>query len=102
MDKIDLSNLMLETEKLKEEFDRNQDKIHKMKATGESGAGLVKIVINGTHDVLSTHLDDTIFEQKKNIIEELITAAANDAINKINQQTKSNITDFSKLFNLPK
>lgn len=100
MNKFDLSNFMLEAEKLKEHFEKSQEKARNTKVTGESGAGLVKVIMNGTYDVISTHLDDSILEQPKNIIEELITSAANDATRKVNDCNKNNMSMFSELFNM--
>ena len=102
MDKFDLSSLISATEKLKEELNETQEQASKKLATGESGAGMVKIVINGKHHVQSTHLEDATLQQDKKVIEDLITAAVNDAINKINQETKNNMPDLSKLLNLQK
>ncbi|NQY42971.1 MAG: YbaB/EbfC family nucleoid-associated protein [Legionellales bacterium] len=102
MDKFDLSSLISATEKLKEELNETQKKASKKTVTGESGAGMVKIVVNGTHHVQSTHLEKSILQQDKNVIEDLITAAINDAINKINQENKNSIPDLSSLLNLGK
>ncbi|OGO90115.1 MAG: nucleoid-associated protein, YbaB/EbfC family [Coxiella sp. RIFCSPHIGHO2_12_FULL_42_15] len=79
-------------------MDKAQQKLSKITAIGESGAGLVKIVINAKHDVLELKIADELLKESKEIIEDLIRAAINDANQKITKATQDNMMSLTSLF----
>ncbi len=94
----DLTQLMQEAEKLQKQFKETEESLKTMEIIGESGAGLVTITMNGSHDVKNTSLDDDVLKQSKEVIEGLITAAINDAVQRVDQQTKGKLSSLSSLF----
>lgn len=85
-----MGNLMKQAQKMQEKMQKAQEELALAEVTGESGAGMVKVVMNGRHDVKSVALDDSLMEEDKEIIEDLLAAAVNDAVRKVeeNQQEK--------------
>ncbi|KGK41750.1 nucleoid-associated protein [Nitrincola sp. A-D6] len=90
-----MGDIMKQAQKMQEEMQRAQQEIASAEVQGESGAGLVCIVMNGRHDVKSVSIDSSLMEEDKEILEDLIAAAVNDAVRKVeadSQQRMSQIT----------
>jgi DNA-binding YbaB/EbfC family protein len=83
-----MGNLMKQAQKMQEQLQQAQAKLADAEVTGESGAGLVKVTMNGRHDVKRVELDDSIMEEDKEMLEDLLAAAVNDAVRKIEQQNQ--------------
>lgn len=100
MDIKDIAKIMQDAKNLKEKFQQSKAELTAVKVTGVSGADDVTITINGAHQVLSTKISPELIEYPVNVIEELITGAINDAINKVNEHTKVTMNNLSDVFNL--
>ena len=87
-----MGNLMKQAQKMQAELQKAQEEIAKAEVTGESGAGLVKIVMNGRHDVRSVAIDDSLMEEDKEILEDLLAAAVNDAVRKVESNTQEKMS----------
>ena len=85
-----LGDLMKQAQEMQEKVQQMQDEIAKSEVTGESGAGMVTIVMTGRHDVRSVTLDPDLMKEDKELLEDLLAAAVNDAVKKVekNQQEK--------------
>ena len=70
-------------------------------AIGESGAGLIKITMNGRHDVKSVDIDASLMTEDKEILEDLIAAAINDAVRKIENHSKTEMGKVAGGMGLP-
>ena len=84
----DLNEIMKQAKQMQEQFQKAQQELLKTQTEGESGAGLVRVVMNGKHDVLSVCLDDALMNEDKAVIEDLMAAAVNDAVRKIEEKNK--------------
>lgn len=71
-----------------------------MEVTGESGAGMVKVTMNGSHEVRRVEIDDSVFEDKE-IAEDLIAAAFNDATRRVEVQSKEKLSQVTGGMQLP-
>ena len=91
-----LKGMMSQLEELQKQMAENQEKIQAHEVTGESGAGLVKVKMNGRHDVTRVELDDSVLSEEKSFLEDLLAAAVNDAVRKIEQYQKENMSDITK------
>ncbi|MCZ6854014.1 MAG: YbaB/EbfC family nucleoid-associated protein [Gammaproteobacteria bacterium] len=80
--------------KLREEMDA-------MEINGESGAGLVTVVMNGRHEVRRVKLDDGLLTEDKTVIEDLLAAACNDAVQKVAAAQKEKMTGMAQGLGLP-
>ncbi|WP_415911973.1 YbaB/EbfC family nucleoid-associated protein [Neptuniibacter sp. QD37_11] len=96
-----MGNLMKQAQKMQENLQRAQEQIALAEQTGESGAGLVKVVMNGRHDVKSINIDDSLMEEDKEILEDLIAAAVNDAVRKIESYTQEKMSEVTGGMGMP-
>ncbi len=85
-----MGNLMKQAQEMQEKIQRAQEELANAEVSGESGAGLVQIQMNGRHDVKRVNIDASLMQEDKEILEDLIAAAINDAVRKIetNNQEK--------------
>jgi DNA-binding YbaB/EbfC family protein len=96
-----MGNLMKQAQKMQEEMQKAQEEIANAEVTGESGAGLVSIVMNGRHDVKKVSIDDSLMEEEKEILEDLIAAAVNDAVRKIEHNTQERMSSLTAGMGMP-
>ncbi len=75
-----------------------QQEIEKISVEGESGAGAVKVIMKGNHKIVDIAIDPSAFEKDKKMLEDLLVAACNDAINKVEKEIKNKM---GSLMNLP-
>ena len=96
-----MGDLMKQAQKMQEELQKAQQEVARAEVTGESGAGLVKIVMNGRHDVKSIAIDDSLMEEDKEILEDLIAAAVNDAVRKVESNTQERMAKVTGGMGMP-
>ena len=90
-----MGDLMKQAQAMQEKMAKAQQDLAKAEVTGESGAGLVRITMNGRHDVRRVDIDASLMKEEKDVLEDLIAAAINDAVRKVeasNQQMMSALT----------
>jgi len=97
----DLNEIMKQAKLMQEQFQKAQEEQIKTKTEGESGAGLVRITMNGKHDVLNVSLDDALLGEDKAVIEDLLTAAVNDAVRKIEEKNKDSLSGMAGGMKMP-
>jgi len=97
----DLNEIMKQAKLMQEKFQKAQEEQLKTKTVGESGAGLVKVTMNGKHDVISVSLDDGLMSEDKAVIEDLFAAAVNDAVRKIEEKNKESLSGMAGGMNMP-
>ncbi|WP_293267987.1 YbaB/EbfC family nucleoid-associated protein [Neptunomonas sp.] len=90
-----MGNLMKQAQKMQEDLQKAQAEVANLEVNGESGAGLVKIVMNGRHDVKGVSIDDSLLEEDKDILEDLIAAAINDAVRKVETQSQEKMASVT-------
>ncbi len=96
-----MGNLMKQAQKMQEDLQKAQAEIANAEVNGESGAGLVKIVMTGRHDVKSVSIDDSLLEEDKDILEDLIAAAVNDAVRKVEASTQERMAKITGGMGMP-
>ena len=89
-----LGNLMKQAQQMQEE-------VAKLEVTGESGAGLVKVTINGAHNCRRVEIDPSLLEDDKEMLEDLVAAAFNDAARRIEETQKEKMASVSSGMQLP-
>ena len=97
----DLNELMKQAQQMQEQFKKAQQNLVNQIVEGQSGAGLVSIKINGRHDVVGISLDDSIMSEDKSFVEDLIAAAFNDAVRKLEDKSKETMGSMAGGFKLP-
>jgi len=96
-----LAGLMQQAQKMQEQMKQAQEDMAKMEVTGEAGAGMVKVVMTGRHEVRRIQIDPTLFKDDQEMTEDLVAAAFNDAVNKIAEKTQNQMSDMTGGLQLP-
>ena len=96
--KFNLGSLMKNAKKIQEMMQKAQEELARIRVTGESGAGLVKVVVTAQHEVLEINFADELLKESKEIIEDLIKAALNDANRKVLKITQEKMMSAGSLF----
>ena len=97
----DLNHLMQQARKMQEQLQKVQEEQAKQLVTGESGAGLVKITMNGQHDVKKVQLDPSLMTEDREVVEDLIAAAINATVRKIADNNKNSLAGRAAGMGLP-
>ena len=96
-----LGNLMKQAQAMQENMQKAQDEIAKMEITGESGGGLVKVTLTGKHEARRVEIDDSLVGEDKEMLEDLVAAAINDAAHKLEATTQERMSGMTDGLNLP-
>ena len=96
-----IDGLMKQAQKMQEKMQKMQQEVINTEVTGEAGAGLVQVRMNGQHDVLQVKVDASLLAEEKEMLEDLLGAACNDANRKIELMTKEKMGDIGSALNLP-
>ena len=96
-----MGNLMKQAQKMQAELQKAQEEAAKAEVNGESGAGMVKIVMNGRHDVKRVEIDDSLMEEDKEILEDLLAAAVNDAVRKVEAASQERMAKVTGGMGMP-
>ena len=97
----DLNELMKQAQKMQEQFKQAQEDLTNLVVEGQSGAGLVAIKLNGRYDVISVSIDDSALTEGKEFVEDLIGAAFNDAVRKLEDERGQAMNAMAGGFKLP-
>lgn len=97
----DIGGLMKQAQALQEKMAAIQEEAANTTVTGEAGAGLCRIEMNGRHEVRSVHLDPSLMQEDKAVIEDLIAAACNDAVRKASAAQQEKMAQMARNIGLP-
>jgi len=95
-----LGNLMKEAQKMQQRMQEAQQQLSQLVVTGESGGGMVTIKMNGRHDVTEVKIKPTLLDDGE-MLEDLVAAAINDAVRKIEKVSKEKISQLTAGLNIP-
>jgi len=95
-----LGNLMKQAQQMQENVQKMQEEIANTEVIGEAGAGLVKVTINGNHQASRIVIDESAWEDRE-MLEDLIVAAINDASRKINRMSEEKLGSLKAGLSLP-
>ncbi|MFO1436381.1 MAG: YbaB/EbfC family nucleoid-associated protein [Gammaproteobacteria bacterium] len=96
-----IGNLMKQAQQMQENLQRAQEQIAQMEVTGEAGAGMVKVVMTGRHDVKRVSIDPSLLQDDKSMLEDLLAAAVNDAVRRVEQVSKEKLSGLTAGMQLP-
>jgi len=96
-----LGNMMKQAQKMQEDMQKAQAEIANMESTGESGGGLVSVTINGAHECKRVNIDSSLLEDDKEMLEDLVAAAFNDASHKMAEASKDKMSGVTEGMSLP-
>lgn len=96
-----MAGLMKQAQEMQEKMARMQEELANAEVTGQSGAGLVSVVMTGRHDVKRLSIDDSLMSEEKDVLEDLVAAAFNDAVRKIEKNNQEKMAGMTQGMNLP-
>jgi len=97
----DFSDLVTQAKKMQEKMKETQDALKKIEVEGISGGNAIRIIMNGDGEIKKISLDNNLLKESKEIIEDLIIAAHNDAKSKLKKKTSEEISKITDGVNLP-
>lgn len=96
-----LGDIMKQAQAMQENMQKMQEELANKTVNGESGAGMVRVTMNGRHDVKAVNIDASLLSEEKTILEDLLAAAVNDAVRKVEQENKNMMGDLAGGFQMP-
>lgn len=96
----DLGNLMKEAQKMQQRMQEAQEQLKKLRVIGKAGGGMVMIEMAGDHVVEDVKIDATL-QEDFDMLKDLVKAAINDAVKKVEDESKKKITELTSKLNIP-
>lgn len=96
-----IGNLMKQAQRMQSEMQKAQERLAEEELTAEAGGGLVKVTMNGRHEVRRIEIDDSLLEDDKDMLEDLVAAAVNAAVQKVGERQAEQMSGLTAGLNLP-
>ena len=96
-----LGDMMKQAQQMQEKMARMQEELANMEVQGQAGAGMVSVTMTGRHDVRSVRIDDSLMQEDKEMLEDLLAAAVNDAVRKLEDANKEKLGGLTAGFQMP-
>ena len=96
-----LSGLMKQAQQMQENMKRLQEQLAAVEVEGQSGAGMVKVVMTCRYDVKRVTIDDSLLKDDKDMLEDLVAAAVNDAVRRVEATTQEKMSGMTAGLGLP-
>jgi DNA-binding YbaB/EbfC family protein len=98
--KGNLAGLMQQAQKMQQEMQRAQEELVSLEVTGQAGGGMVAVTLNGRHAARQVKIDPSLLDDVE-MLEDLLTAAINDAVNRVAEQTQERMSGLTQGMQLP-
>lgn len=96
-----MGGLMKQAQKMQENMQKVQEELANAEVVGESGAGMVKVTMTGRHDVKRVWIDPDLLGEDKEMLEDLLAAAVNDAVRRVESNNKARMSEMTANMGLP-
>ena len=96
-----IGNLMKQAQKMQEDMQKAQEEMANIEVTGQAGGGMVSVVMTCRHDVKRVSIDDSLLSDDKDMLEDLIAAAVNDAVRQVEKTSSDKMSGMTAGLNLP-
>lgn len=96
-----IGKIMQQAQKMQETMRKAQEELANIEVTGSAGGGLVNIVMTCRHDVRKVEIDPALLQDEKEVLEDLIAAAVNDAVRKVEKATQEKMSGLTSGMNIP-
>ncbi len=96
-----LGDLMQQAQEMQAKFARAQEQLAEREVIGEAGAGMVKVTMNGRHDVRRVDVDPSVLGEEKSVLEDLLAAAVNDAVRRVEAANREAMQELTGGMPLP-
>ena len=98
---MDMGDLMKQAQEMQQNMQKAQAELANVEIEGQAGAGMVRIIMTGRHDVKRVMIDDMVIGEDKEVLEDLLAAAVNDAVKKVEENNQKTMSGFAAGMNLP-
>jgi nucleoid-associated protein EbfC len=98
---MNIGDLMKQAQQMQSNMQKMQEDLANLEVKGEAGAGLISVVMNGRHDVKRVSIDESLMNEDKEMLEDLLAAAVNDAVRKIETQSREQMAKMTAGMGLP-
>jgi DNA-binding YbaB/EbfC family protein len=96
-----MGNMMKQAQQMQAKMQKAQEDLAKIEVVGESGAGMVKVTMTCNHNVRRVEVDDALVVDDKEMLEDLVAAAMNDAVRRVQETTQETMGDVTGGMGLP-
>lgn len=96
-----IGNLMKQAQKLQADMQKAQEELARMEVTGQAGGGMVSVVMTGRHDLKRVTIDPSLLRDDKEMLEDLIAAAVNDAVRQVEQRSQERMASMTAGMGIP-
>lgn len=96
-----MGNIMKQAQQMQERMQKSQEELATIEVIGEAGAGMVKVTMTCNHNVKRVHIDEALMDDDKDMIEDLLAAAVNDAVRRVEEQNKDKMGALTGGMQLP-
>lgn len=96
-----MGNMMKQAQQMQEKMQKAQAELASIEVVGESGAGMVKVTMTCNHNVRRVEVDDALVGDDKEMLEDLVAAAMNDAVRRVQETTQERMGDVTGGMGLP-
>jgi DNA-binding YbaB/EbfC family protein len=96
-----IGNLMKQAQRMQAEMQKAQERLAEEETSAEAGGGLVKVTMNGRHEVRRLEIDESLLTDDKEMLEDLVAAAINAAVAKVAERQQDQMSDLTAGINLP-
>jgi hypothetical protein len=96
-----LGNLMKQAQAMQDNMKKMQEEVANMEVEGQAGGGMVKVTMTGRHDIKRVQIDDSLMSDDKEMLEDLIAAAVNDAVRQVEKTTQEKMSGLTGGLDLP-
>lgn len=98
---MNINDLMKQAQQMQGKMQQMQEDLANAEVKGEAGAGLVSVVMTGRHDVKRVQIDQSLLSEDKEMLEDLLAAAVNDAVRKVEAQSRDQMSKMTAGMGLP-
>ena len=96
-----LGNLMRQAQQMQADMQKAQEQLAELEVQGQSGGGMVKVTMSCRHEVRKVDIDSEMIGDDREMLEDLIAAATNDALRKVEQTTQEKFSGMTTGMNMP-
>ncbi|MEE2803064.1 MAG: YbaB/EbfC family nucleoid-associated protein [Pseudomonadota bacterium] len=96
-----LGNFMKQAQAMQDNLKKAQEELAAIEVTGSAGGGLVEVVMTCRHDIRRVSIDDSLIGDDKEVLEDLVAAAVNDAVLRVEKTSQEKMSGLTAGFNLP-
>jgi DNA-binding YbaB/EbfC family protein len=96
-----IGKMMQQAQKMQENMQKAQEELANIEVTGSAGGDMVSVTMTCRHDIRKVNIDPSMMEDDKEVLEDLIAAAVNDAVRKVEKTSQEKMSGLTSGFNIP-